>query len=283
MVHATVQRNDGWKSRPWLRSVVRNVQGGLVRSGFVVDQDGRFGKGTEAALRNFQTQAAVDATGVADRETWNELEPAIIDALEQRQPDLTVQLPAFQGDLYWVHDQEGHSGQPYWPGGKSGVTLDPGVDLGHADPGLVRTAYQPLLSDEQYAAVEVVCGIKGSEARQALADNGALQSIRLTRDQAESILPFAARGYWDSVCNRFRVDRETSLPAIQTVLLSLAYNRGAGNSDLDVLAKPIGEERWTQVADLVGAMQQSHPLPGIPLRRQAEASLIRAEIEYLGI
>ena len=281
MVHAIVQLNDGWKRRPWLRSVVRNIQGGLARSNFAVDEDGCFGKGTETALRSFQKRVGVDATGVADRATWNRLEPAILGALDERQPDLAAQLPTFQGDLYWIHDQEGHRGRPYWPGGVSGVTLDPGVDLGHANPGLIRTVYRRLMSNEQYAAVEGARGIRGGEAEQELAKSPALQSIRLTSVQAESALPFAARGYWDRICRRFRADRETSLPSVQTVLLSLAYNRGADNPGLSALAAPIEEGRWTEVANLVGAMQQSHKLRGIRRRRRAEASLIRAEIKYL--
>ena len=281
MVHAIVQQNDGWRSRVWLRSVVRNIQSGLVASGFEVDVDGRFGQGTARALREFQTQAGIDPTGITDRATWEQLEPAITAGLDKRQADIANQLPEFRGDLHWVHDQEGHKGQPYWPGGASGVTLDPGVDLGHANPDMVNKVYRRLISDAQYAAVERVLGVRGDEAAGALQADELLQSIRLTHDQAETVFPFTAHDYWKNVCARFRVDRESAIPAIQTVLLSLGFNRGAGNPQLAVLIEFLETERWADVADRVGQMQQSHALSGIRKRRRAEANLIRAELEYL--
>ena len=282
MVHAIVRLHDGSSTgRAWLRSVVRSVQRGLVEWGLDVDVDGWFGADTRATIRRFQTRVGLATTGVADRATWNQLEPSVVSALKQWQPHVAAQLPTFRGDLDWVHDQEGHRGQAYWPGGVSGVTLDPGVDLGHANPDLIANLYRPLMNEIQYAALRRVCGIKGEEAARVLQADPALQSIRLTPDKAESVLPFAARNYWDKISRRFHVDRASTLPAVQTVLLSLAYNRGVGNSDLAVLTAPLEGERWAEIAELVGAMQQDHSLPGIPLRRQAEANLIRAELEYL--
>ena len=283
MVHAIVQPRDGFSTgRVWLRSVVRNIQSGLVESGLDVDEDGRFGSGTEAALRTFQERVGVSPTGVTNRATWNQLESAVIAALDRRQPDVVAELPTFRGDLDWVHDQEGYKGQPYWPGGVSGVTLDPGVDLGHVNPDLVERVYQSFLSDVQHDAVTRVFGIKGPEADRALEADDDLKSIHLTREQAERLLPFAARGYWDAACRRFLVlERQATLPAVQTVLLSLAYNRGADNPDLEKLAAPLDRRQWTAVADLVGAMQPHHEVRGIQLRRQYEANLIRAELRYL--
>ena len=55
-------------------------------------------------------------------------------------------MEGFRGDLSWVHAREGHAGKAYWPGGVSGVTLDPGVDLGHVRPELFETAYKELLT-----------------------------------------------------------------------------------------------------------------------------------------
>lgn len=281
MVRAIVRQGDGWTSRVWLRSVVRNIQCGLAESRIDVDVDGRFGRGTATGLKKFQSRVGVDTTGVADRATWNELEPAIITALGQRQPHVADQLPDFRGDLHWVHDQEGHKGRPYWPGGASGVTLDPGVDLGHANPDLVRSNYRRLTSEGQFAAVDRVFGVRGHEAARALETNEVLQSIRIPGDQAEIILPFVARNYWKNVCERFGVDRERTPPSIQTALLSLAFNRGAGNRKLRVLAEPLNSERWANVAVQVGQMQQNHALAGIRRRRQAEANLIRAELDFL--
>ena len=282
MVHSIVGLRDGFSTgRAWLRSVVRNTQSGLVESGLDIDEDGRFGSGTEAALREYQERVGVAVTGLTDRATWNQLAPAVNAALDRRQPHMVAQLPTFRGDLHWVHDQEGHKGQPYWPGGVSGVTLDPGVDLGHANPDLVERVYRSLLSDVQYDALTRVLGITGAEADRAREVDDDLKSIRLTREQAERLLPFAARSYWEAICRRFPVGRQSTLPAVQTALLSLAYNRGAGNPDLEKLATPLDGEQWPAVAALVGAMQADHEMRGIRLRRQYEANLIRAELEFV--
>ena len=281
MVHAIVKRNDGSSDgRPWLRSVVRNIQGGLAESGRKVEEDGWFGDGTETNLRDFQELVGVLSTGVADRATWEKIEADVIASLRRRQPEVAIQLPTFRGDLHWVHYQEGHKGRPYWPGGRSGVTLDPGVDLGQVGHDLVDRVYGGLLTEPQRESVRRVLGVKGAEAELAIEADGDLRSIELTSEQAEGVLPFAASGYWKGVRHRF-TGSESALPAVQTALLSLAYNRGVGNADLEQLAKPVSRGQWKSVADLVGAMQQDHRLRGISRRRRAEANLIRAELDYL--
>ena len=58
-------------------------------------------------------------------------------------------LRDFDGDLGFLHDEEGHRGKPYYPGGEhSGVTFDPGADLAHIEGSLLEL-YRPLLTDEQ--------------------------------------------------------------------------------------------------------------------------------------
>ena len=80
-----------------------------------------------------------------------------------------------------------------------------------------------------------------------------------------------------------RLRRPLDQPQAARPRLSLAYNRGAFNSELGTLRVPLAlaEQQWSTVAGLVGAMQQNHELSGIALRRQYEANLIRAELEYL--
>ena len=70
-------------------------------------------------------------------------------------------------------------------------------------------------------------------------------------------------------------------PSVQTVLLSLAYNRGPENAALGVLANPIAAESWSEMANLIGQMQQNHETLGIRHRRRTEASLIRTELKFL--
>ena len=95
-------------------------------------------------------------------------------------------------------------------------------------------------------------------------------------------MPHAAKTYWDRIRRRFDLlVREDTPPSVQTVLLSLAYNRGAGNSALDVLRQPLETKQWSEAARAIGAMQQDHDLEGIRTRRQQEGLLVEAELEFL--
>jgi len=185
-------------------------------------------------------------------------------------------MAGFRGDLKWVHAREGHNGKPYWPGGESGVTLDPGMDVGHADPSLIEKLYGSILTDVQLEALGRVFGIKGERAKAALDNDATLSSIRIDREYADTIFPHAADPYWQAITSRFPTLLESNTPpAVQTVMLSLSYNRGAKNKGLEILRTALEGEDWVAVADLVGNMQQDHKLEGIRKRRRMEADLIR--------
>ena len=183
-------------------------------------------------------------------------------------------LKGFHGDLAWVHAREGHNGHPYWPGGVSGVTLDPGMDLGHAKVDLIEGLYGPRLKAEEMAALRRVYGIKGDKAKAAI--TAEIKAISISRSVADAIFPVAARPYWDAICNRFATLKDADCPgSVQTVFLSLAYNRGAGNKGLNSLKDSMDTKNWAKVADIIGNMQQDHKLEGIRKRRRMEADLIR--------
>lgn len=186
-------------------------------------------------------------------------------------------LPGFRGDLNWLHERESHAGRPYWPGNISGVTLDPGLDLGHASPPLVEKLVRPLLTHDQWLAAWRVVGVKGQRARQLLKSSPVLQSIRTSRAQAAALLPLVALPYWLAIRRRFPALAEAP-PVVQTALLSLAYNRGPGNKGLDILAMPLAAGDWRKVGELIRAMQQDHPQGGIRDRRKMEGELILANL-----
>jgi hypothetical protein len=147
---------------------------------------------------------------------------------------------------------------------------------------LLDRLYGPLLSVDQCLAAKKCLGLKGDNARAALSADPMLETIRIKRGDAGRLMPFAAESYWKKIAARFPLlSSADTLPSVQTVLLSLAYNRGAGNSDLDQLESCLERGKWTEVADRVAAMQQDHKLKGIRVRRRDEANLIRAELEYV--
>lgn len=285
MANPTLQLKDGFSSEsPDLRDDVQRLQRALIRAGFELDDDGLFGRGTEEAVKAFQRENGLVADGIVGPKTWEAVERIVESTATATwdppaaAPDEDL-LPGFHGDLSWVHAREGHAGRTYWPGGASGVTLDPGVDLGHAKPALIESAYKNLLTPEQYEAVKRALGIKGTAAKAALNADPVLKSIRISRSQADDIFHFAAKPYWTAIVRRFPGCGEPDTPgSVQTVMLSLSYNRGAGNRRLSVLSEPIARKDWRKVADIVGNMQQNHSLGGIRKRRRMEGELIRREL-----
>ncbi|MEK6709483.1 MAG: peptidoglycan-binding protein, partial [Nitrospinota bacterium] len=135
MIRALLRKGDGTAAgRGWLDSVVLHLQQGLIQAGHPMGADGLFGGTTERLLGEFRRARGLPAGGVADRPVWEALSPHLEAALGALQREAAQLLPGFAGDLEWVHARESHHGSPYWPKGNSGVTLDPGFDLGHADP-----------------------------------------------------------------------------------------------------------------------------------------------------
>jgi peptidoglycan hydrolase-like protein with peptidoglycan-binding domain len=253
---------------------IERLQLALHDAGFDVDFDGMFGPGVERAVRAFQEAKGLKVDSVVAEKTWG----ALAQCSKYGRPlelDLSETLPGFRGDMAWIHRWEGHAGKPYWPGAASGVTLDPGLDLGHAAPELIAKAFGSRLSSDQLAAVHKVLGIRGEEAKSALKETPGLDSIRVLRTTATEIFPFVAQPYWRTLCKRFEslVEPSTS-SAVQTAMLSLGYNRGAHNKALAILKEPIANGQWQEVGKIIGAMQQDHSLDGIRRRRRAEGELI---------
>lgn len=183
-------------------------------------------------------------------------------------------LSKFRGDLGFLHELEHHHGLPYWPGGESGITLDPGYDLGHA---WVRNLllYVPYLTKEQIDALHGVVGLQGEAAGQTLEASTTIQSIRISRQQAESYLPKIAAPYWDQAAKRWPTITEEKTPeSVQMAILSLVYNRGANNPRLSILDASLNACVWLGAAFIIFRMQQAHDLLGVRLRRMYEASII---------
>ena len=188
----------------------------------------------------------------------------------------------FRGNLDWIYDREGHRDSPYWAGGNSGITLAPGVDLGHVPAETIVLAYSDVLSEDELSSVLDVGGIRGEDARQALDTDSMLQSITISRREASLIFALVVDPYWRSLLRRFPKLGATSTPsAVQTAVLSLAFNRGPYNPAMESLGQPIASGNWAVVAQQIGSMQQDHRLIVISRRRQMEADLIRSQLDSI--
>lgn len=184
-------------------------------------------------------------------------------------------LQDFRGDVAWVHAREGHCGKAYWPGGQSGITLDPGADLGHISRSLFEEHYGPLLTPPQLQACREAYGLRGTRADARLEADARLHAIRISRSQAARLFPLVADPYWRGITNRFPALLHSRVPGVvHTVLLSLAYNRGVHNPGLETLEDPIRQRDWEALAEEIDAMQNDHVLEGITRRRDLEAAVV---------
>jgi len=194
------------------------------------------------------------------------------------------ELTDFRGSTRWVHAREGsglksYGRSAYWPGGSSGVTLDPGFDLGYQTGALLRKYYDHVLTEQELRACLSVVGLRGDDARAALrsdTDEGdTLRGITISMDQQQGLFAVVAAPYWGRISERFSVLRDSCTPGpVQTALLSLAYNRGAGNNDLKTLTGPLASGSWDEVGWQISQMQQAHRIAGIHLRRRREGALV---------
>ena len=193
-------------------------------------------------------------------------------------------LTDFRGSTHWIHAREGsgleaYGRSAYWPGGESGVTLDPGFDLGYQTEERLRSHYDQVLTEQELRACLSVIGLRGRTALNALhsdtLEKEILRGIEIPMGQQQDLFPAVARSYWKNICARFPVLRDECTPrAVQTALLSLSYNRGPGNDDLATLTEPLASESWDEVGWQISQMQQQHDLGSIRLRRRREGALI---------
>lgn len=192
----------------------------------------------------------------------------------------------FRGDYNWIHAWEGHVGRPYIPGrpeqSASGITFDPGVDIGYFDRRLFESLYFHLFNEAQRRACRGAYGLVRHAAHAYLRNNPALRSIRISKQQATTIFPAVAQPYWDGTVRRFPNLADPDTPgAVHTAFLSLTYNRGVHNRHLSPLIPLVAAKNWLEVGKTIRRMQQNHSLVGIRNRRRAEGDLILRELERL--
>lgn len=238
--------------------------------------DGDFGRKTEQAVRAFQRAYGLSPDGVVGRYTWGSL---LMVTRDEQEFVEEVTPTKFLGDYDWIHEWEGHAGRPYWPGGASGLTLDPGVDIGHVKFSLVRHLYWNILTPKQLDALSQASGVKGQKA-EAFTKRVGIRSVRISRSEAADLFPQTTRTYWETVILRFPIlVDDPNIPtrvieALHTAFLSIAYNRGPRNRNLKVLEEPMRKKQFLIVGNLIAGMQQNHKLRGIQRRRRAEGRLI---------
>lgn len=161
----------------------------------------------------------------------------------------------------------------YWPGGKSGVTISDGVDLGYYSPAMAKA-----LSQDLQDAIAPFLGLKGTEAETALFS----KALVLTPDECDALeapkrdemLEALYSAYHGATGQDFK-----ALPdAAQTVMASLQWQYGAMPERCPTFWRLCCARDWAGVIN-----ELRHFGDKYPTRRNREADYLAAHAADLGV
>jgi Putative peptidoglycan binding domain len=255
---------------------VIEAQGLLNRAGAILDPDGDYGGGTEAAVREFQTANGLPVTGTIDADTWQRLR-----GLPEPSPDIPTRAVAFiaREEVSSRHFYDTQCARPTWPGGASGVTIGVGYDLGYQ--GKFDADWSDLLTPAQMDALRPWLGRQGTPASAGPAQ---LQTISIPWHAAWTV--FIRR----SLPGEITLTRDTfhgpvaMRPLCLGVLVSLVYNRGTSMTDspqfpgnrkeMRDIRDAVAAGRLSDIPAALRAMKRLWPEGnGLRDRREREAKL----------
>ncbi len=205
----------------------------------------------------------------------------------------------FEGSLQWVYNEEGSGAKMYQssvyypdslinPKTRSGVTIDPGIDLGNCDIPLINKVLRlycrnNVLSEKLFDKIKSAIGYKGIDAAIWFKSYGQEFKIKFIVPEAlafEVMANITAIEYWKPLVKAMpgllKIRRISARKAVHTALLSMSYNRGWKNTIL--LAREFIEmANYAGLAAKIAAVR--HSLKSLTDRRKREADLIYAAIE----
>lgn len=204
----------------------------------------------------------------------------------------------FKGSLSWVHNEEGsgakiYKSSAYYPDSRtapkttSGVTIDPGLDLGHADINIIKDTVEyylgkGVLSQTQATLLSFAIGKRMFEAIQWMkANEKYFKNQFLVKDEFAIYImdKVTAPPYWAPLTKS--IPQLLNLKgymaeAIHTALLSMSYNRGPVRTI--TLAKDfILKKDYEGLAAAITAVKS--PTASLRNRRIRESNLITAALE----
>jgi len=250
---------------------VEELQDLMNRVGAMLDPDGIFGGGTEAALKRIQEDAQLQPTGRADQQTW-----AWLSAQPPPSPDIATEAVNFivREEVGGRDYYERHAKSPHFPGASSGVTIGIGYDLRFQSAADFEAHWSDQLMPDQMAALRPYLGQAGSAAAVTALSNIEVPWLAAWRVFVGRLLPHyvgLARGAFDGFDGLSLLRRG--------VLVSLVYNRGAGmdgdsRAEMRNIRDHVRNGQLDAVADDLRAMKRLWPTAkGLRDRRDREAEL----------
>lgn len=171
--------------------------------------------------------------------------------------------------------------RPTWPGGRSGVTVAIGYDLGYTDRDKVLRDFHGLVPSAMIVAMQNVCGLTGSAAHAALA--GIHDKVVIPWSVAVEVFENVDAPRYEHMLFR-ACPKAAALPAdCVGALASLTYNRGAGGytaggdrfREMRAIRAAIESDRPELVPDQIRSMKRlwGQDQRGLLIRRDGEAKL----------
>ena len=213
--------------------------------------------------------------------------------------DSKLKKAGFAGSVKWIHNEEGSGAKIYHssvyfpdsltnPKTKSGVTIDPGVDMGNCDLALINSVLNQyyiyeVLSRKLFDKIKSAIGYKGIEAAIWIKNYGYLfkNNFMVPEPVALEIMEnFTAPEYWNPLIKAMpailKIKDSKLKAAVHTALLDMSYNRHWTKTIL--LAKEFVEKNdYAGLAKKISLVR--HSLKSLTDRRKREAGLIYAAIE----
>lgn len=169
-----------------------------------------------------------------------------------------------------------------WPGGKSGVTIGIGYDLGYTSAAKLAADWGPLLPADMVEALGQALGIKGKPAKEMAAHLA--PAVLVPWAAANAV--FRGRDVAAYSAEVRAALRNTDLlsPDSFGALLSLTFNRGASYSavgdryrEMNAIRDLMAAKRFADIPAQFVSMKRLWPtVPGLQARREKESKLFAA-------
>lgn len=171
---------------------------------------------------------------------------------------------------------------PVWPGGRSGVTVGIGYDVGYADAPTLAADFGGAIPAAMIDALRTVIGKTGAPAQQ-LAKNLAGQ-VDVPWAAAISVHKLKVVPRWVGLVEHSLANTAAIGPDCLGALVSLTYNRGASFSsdgdryqEMRAIKAHMAAHAFDKIPGDLRAMKRLWPdVPGLQIRREREARLFEA-------
>lgn len=172
--------------------------------------------------------------------------------------------------------------RPCWPGGRSGVTVAIGYDLGYTTRDKVAKDFGKHLPAAMIIAMQNVVGLTGDAARMALA--GIQNKVEISWDVAMEVFETVDLLRYENMLLKACPGSENLSPDCFGALTSITYNRGSGGftsaggryREMQMIRAAILAKNYQSIPGQIRAMKRiwaGQGLPGLLRRRDEEAAL----------